>query len=319
MIRSGILAFVCLLATADTLCAQGAAVREAGEVVLRSLSSYFGKASAKEVGEQLAEYGGEAAVRQLAQKAAAEGGQESVERIAALAGKHGPETIRGLGQADQVVPVLKSLGELPEESIDIAIRRLAADSAERQLSKNIAAFGTRALKTEIQHPGVGTALVRDLGDDGIRAAEKLTTNEAIQLARHSSDIAKLPADQKTGILNLIHQDAKSMVAFMGRFIENNPGKTLFAAGTTAVILAEPDRILGGDEIIFDENGIPHLVSKPGLAGRTIDAASRGIVMPLMKWIAPIVALAVGGWLGIKLWSAYRHSKSAVDRLKARHD
>ncbi len=40
-------------------------------------------------------------------------------------------------------------------------------------------------------------------------------------------------------------------------------------------------------------------------------------MPLMKWIAPIVALAVGGWLGIKVWSAYRHSKSAVDRLKAR--
>ncbi len=60
-----------------------------------------------------------------------------------------------------------------------------------------------------------------------------------------------------------------------------------------MILAEPDRILGGDEIIFDENGIPHLLSKPGLAGRTIDAASRGIVMPLMKWIAPIVA-----WLSV---------------------
>ena len=319
MIRTGFVAVLLLLASVDSLSAQGTAVREAGEVVLRSLSSYFGKASAKEVGERLAEYGGEAAVRQLAQKAATEGGRETVERIAVLAGKHGPETIRGLNQVDQVVPVLKSLGELPEESIDIAIRRLAADGAERQLSKNIATFGTRALKTELQHPGVGTRLVRDLGDDGMSAAEKLTTNEAIQLARHSSDIAKLPADQKTSVLGLIHQDAKSMVAFMGRFVENNPGKTLFAAGTTAVILSEPERILGGDEIVFDENGIPHLVSKPGLAGRTIDAASRGIVMPLMAWVAPIVAIAVGGWLGIKVWSAYRHSKSAVDRLKARHD
>ncbi len=102
MIRFGIFAFVYLLATAGHACAQGAAVREAGEVVLRSLSSYFGKASAKEVGEQLAEYGGEAAVRQLAQKAAAK-----VVRKRSSELLHSPESM-GLRRSEVLGKPIKS-------------------------------------------------------------------------------------------------------------------------------------------------------------------------------------------------------------------
>ncbi len=47
-----------------------------------------------------------------------------------------------------------------------------------------------------------------------------------------------------------------------------------------MILAEPDRILGGDELTFDSDGNPIVISKQGLAGRTIAAtgASAAVMM-----------------------------------------
>ncbi len=285
--------------------AQIAAARETGEVVLKSLSKFFGKSSTSELSQALADYGGEAAVRQLAQKAVVEGGELAVQQIAVAAGKFGPETIRALQNVDQIGPVLRSLNELPESTAKSALQRLAAANTGRELSQNIALYGTRALRSELTHPGIGTQLVRALGNDGIELAERLSRDQAITLSKHADDIAKLPVAEKNSVLKLLHQDAQAMVAFFGRFIERNPTKTLFATGTTAVVLAESDRILGGDEIVFDVNGIPHVVSKPGLSGRIVEAASKSVVNPLMSFLVPIFALAAVIWLSIKLWFSFR--------------
>ncbi len=230
-------------------------------------------------------------------------------------GKYGPETIRALKEADQVAPILKSLDELPESSIATALQRLSGEGG-KDLSQAVSQFGVRALKTELTHPGVGTSLVRNLGEDGIALGEKLTRKEAITLAQHAEDIAKLPATQRSGVLELLHRDAKGMVGFMGKFVEKNPGKTLFAASATTVILAESDRILGGDEVVFDENGIPHLLSRPGLSGRVLEQTERSIVKPLMVYLAPVVALGVAAWLSIKVWFGYRTSKLRLDAKRS---
>ncbi len=291
----------------------GTAAREVGEVIMKSLSKYLKSSTTRELGAELAEYGGEAAVKRLAQKAMSEGGEEAVQRIAVQAGKHGPETIRALQQSDAILPVLRSLDEIPEASVEAALKRLAASQGD-ELSKTITQYGTKALQTELAHPGVGTTLVRSLGQDGIELGEKLTREEALQLARYADEIATLPSSQKSGILSMLHQDAKGMVSFMGRFIEKNPGKTLFAASTTTIILAQPERILGGDDIVLDANGVPHLVSKPGLIGRTAEQASQSIIRPIMVYLAPILAIMIAGWLGIKGWFLYRSTKAAVGNL-----
>ena len=231
------------------------------------------------------------------------------QQIAAAAGKYGPETVRALQQVDRIGPVLRCLNEIPEASAKEALQRLASSTGPA-LGENIAVYGTRALRTELAHPGVGTGLVRSLGNDAMELADRLTREQAILLAKHADDIAKLPTAEKVGVLKLLHNDAHAMVAFMGRFLERNPGKTLFAAGTTAVVLAEADRILGGDEVIFDVNGIPHVVSKPGLSGRVVEAASKSVVNPLMSYLIPIVALGAIIWLGIKLWFSFRDTEAA---------
>ena len=90
-------------------------------------------------------------------------------------------------------------------------------------------------------------------------------------AQHADDLAKLPASQRQSVLAILRSDTERMVGFMGRFAADNPGKVLFTAATTTVILAESDRILGGDEIVFEADGNPIVVTKAGLMGRTLDS------------------------------------------------
>ena len=116
---------------------------------------------------------------------------------------------------------------------------------------------------------------------------------------------------------MIRNDTARMVGFVGRFAEANPGKTLFTAATTAVILAEPERILGGDEVVFDAEGNPIVIRKGGLADRAIEAGgnvaghvSERYLRPLYLMIAAFAGAFVLAWLALKLWQ-FRKLKSAI--------
>ncbi|MFM8173702.1 MAG: hypothetical protein ACKN81_09170, partial [Pirellulaceae bacterium] len=146
-----------------------------------------------------------------------------------------------------------------------------------------------------------------LGNDGIFLAEKLSTEQLLLVARHADDIAKLPVAQQEGVLQMMRSDTKAMLSFLGRFVEKNPGTTLFTAAGTGIILAESERILGGDEIVFDKDGNPHLVSKPGTIGRSFDQAADRLLNPIFNWILPIVAVAFSIFLAIHLWFAYQRN------------
>lgn len=283
--------------------------------VTRAITKYFAKEGSEEGAEYLAKQGGREMVERVAGAAAREGGDEAVEQVAKLAGKYGPEALTALDNAPSIMPVLSALDEIPEAQAKAALARLAAGSAGRELADTVTKYGSAALRSELMHPGVGTALVRSLGDDGAELASKLTSEQAIAVARHADDIAKLPQAQRTGVLSLLRQDTEKAVGFVGRFVENNPGKTLFTVATTTVILAEPDRILGGDEIVFDAEGNPIVVTKKGLADRGIAAGGEAVGHVSDQYIRPLYLTAmvfigtfVALWMMLKLWHINRREK-----------
>jgi hypothetical protein len=119
-----------------------------------------------------------------------------------------------------------------------------------------------------------------------------------------------------------------MVGFLGRFVENNPGKTLFTVATTTVILAEPDRILGGDEVVFDAEGNPIVVTKTGFVDRGMSAGGKAAAHVSEQYIRPIylTAMAFVGtfaaiWMMLKLWHINRRERlktqAATDKIAQR--
>ncbi len=253
----------------------------------KAILKYFGKEGTEQATQYLSKQGSRELMERVAAAAAKQGGDETVEQVARLAGKHGPEALAALDNSPSIVPVIKALDELPEAEVRAALTHLAAGAPGRQLAESVSRYGAAALRTELKHPGVGLVLVRSLGDEGVDLASRLTTDQAIAIGRHADDIAKLPATQRRGILALIRSDTERLVGFVGRFIEANPGKSLFTVATTTVILAEPDRILGGDEVVFDADGNPIVVRKAGLAGRTIDAGVAVAEHVSERYIRPV--------------------------------
>ena len=287
----------------------------------KAILKYFGKEGSGQAAEYLTKKGGKEVLERVSVNAAKQGGDEAVEQVAKLTGKYGPDALAALDNSSAVLPVINALDELPETQVKAALTKLAAGAPGRELAEATGRFGAVALRTELQHPGVGLVIVRSLGDEGAELASRLSTEQAIAIGRHADDLAKLPAPQRSGLLAMMRNDTERVVGFVGRFVEANPGKTLFTVATTTVILAEPDRILGGDEIVFDADGNPIVVRKAGLAGRTIDATGaaaehvseryvRPVFLAIMTFIGSFAAL----WIAIKLWHIRRRERQKTKLL-----
>jgi hypothetical protein len=171
--------------------------------------------------------------------------------------------------------------------------------------------GAGALRAELAHPGLGGQLVRLLGDDGVKLAASLNRNQVITLTQHADDIGKLAAAQRTGLIRLVYNDTKGMIAFIGRFMEQHPGKVLFTVATTTVILSNADRILGGADLVLDADGNPTVVSKPGLIDRLVERVVEGVLHPLLSVLLPIIAIGAAWWIAIKLWPMYRRQRATL--------
>ncbi|EMI18009.1 hypothetical protein RMSM_05052, partial [Rhodopirellula maiorica SM1] len=208
--------------------------------VVKAIVKYFGKEGAEQATEFLAKNASKEVMQRVTTMAAREGGEEAVEQVAKLTAKHGPEVLTALDNSTAVLPVIKALDEIPATQVRTAIGKLAAGESGKALSAAVTRYGAKALETELKHPGAGLVLLKHFGDDGAELAGKMTSDQAIVIARHADEIAALPAAQRTGVLSLIRNDTEKVVAFAGRFIEANPGKSLFTVATTTIILAEPE-------------------------------------------------------------------------------
>lgn len=297
--------------TAANVCS---AIVPGSGVLVRSLAKHAGEEGAEKLSKEV----GEATLERLTVKLAGEGGQEATERVASLTVKYGPDVIRAVDNAPSATTVLKAVNELPAEQMPVAFGRLAAGSQGRELAETVVEHGAGALRSELAHPGIGGALVRKLGGEAAEIAPTLTKDQAVTLASHADDIAKLPKEQRESIMAWIRYDTERVLAWMGDFVKQNPGKTLFTVATTTVILSESDRILGDYEWVVGADGVARLEPKPGLVERlgkpTIDVANSGLTL-LIRVAVGLLAAIVGTYAGIKLWWHWREKQQ---RFAERH-
>lgn len=286
-----------------------------GTSVAKAIMKYFGREGTEEATEYLARQGGREVAERVSAAALREGGTEAAEQVTRLASKYGPEALTALDNAPKVGTLLSALDELPESQVRAALARLSAGSAGRELAETVSRVGSSALKSELKHPGVGGILARALGADGAELATKLSSDQAIAVARHADDLAALPTAQRTGVMALIRNDAERMVGFLGRFAADNPGKTLFTVATTTIILAESDRILGGDEIVFDADGNPIVVTKAGIVGRTMESGGKALGHVSVNYLQPLFLTAIAFvvtfatlFMILKLWHTHAREK-----------
>ena len=292
-----------------------AMVSSVGKAILK----YFGKQGGEQATEYLTRKGGKEITERIVTTATRQGGGEAVEQVAKLTGKYGPDALAALDNTPSLMPLLRTLDDLPPAEVKMALTRLAAGKSGRELAEAIAVHGGAALRMELKHPGVGLFFLRGFGDEGVELASKMTKDQAIVIARHADDIGKLPVTQKAGLVGMLKGNTKQMVKFVGRFVEENPGKTLFTVAATTVILAEPERILGGDEIVFDAEGNPVLISKSGFADRAMEASGEVAAHVSVNYLRPVylTVMAVAGvffvvWGSLKYW-AFRKMKT-IDKL-----
>lgn len=275
-----------------------------GSMLMKFLARNLSKEGGEEAAEKVGKEVGETAVERVATKVAKETGEESLEKVSALAAKHGPDVIRALDNAPSVRPIMKALDELPAEDVTKAAGRLAAGAEGKELAETTIRYGSTALRAEVAHPGIGGHFVKALGSDGAALCGKLTTEQAVSLGWHVDDIAVLPPSQRSDLLNLISTQTDRFVQFVGRFVEQNPGKVLLTASSTTVILANAERILGGDELKQDADGNWVVVSKPGLAGRAGEGAANVILRPIVRTFLWIAAPCLAIYAVIKLWGVW---------------
>ena len=315
MRRIALIFVVCVGICAGHIPATNASVPAVGASVGKALLKYFGKQGGEEATEYLSRKGGKEIMERVVTTATRQGGDEAVEQVAKFTGKYGPDALAALDNAPSLMPLIRTLDDLPPTQVKLALTRLAAGKSGRELAEAIAVHGGSALRMELQHPGVGLFFVRGFGDEGVEIASKMTTDQAIVVARHADAIGKLPAAQKAGLVGMLKGNTEQMVGFVGRFVEANPGKTLFTVAATTVILAEPDRILGGDEIVFDADGNPVLISKTGFADRAMEAGgevashvSTNYLRPVYLTVMAFVGVFVVIWGSLKYW-AFRKMKA----------
>lgn len=291
---------------------QTTALREGAESLVKAATRYFTRKGIAESSEQFVKYGGREFAERVARSLVKEGGEEAVEKAAKLTAQYGPDVLRVIDNAPSPTALLKALDEIPADAMGSALARLGADGAGAPLQALVRQYGSRMLLAEVANPGVSVRLVRGLGDDGLKLASKLGRDDAIAIARHADDIGHLPPEQKQGVLALLYGDTKRMVEFMGRFIEQNPGTTLFYGSTTTVLLANSERLLGGDDLVVGKDGNAVIVSKPGLVGRTMNSVFDKVVSPILYVLLPIVAIGSATWIAIKLYYTYRRERHLAD-------
>ncbi|WP_207397531.1 hypothetical protein [Bremerella alba] len=269
---------------------------------------FFSKEAAEEGSEKLVKEVGPELLQRVSAKLVRDGGESVVTEASELAAKHGPDVIRALDNAPAPTKIVQALGELPAEEVSAAAARLASGRRGRQLAKTTEEFGAQVLQAEIKHPGVGMELVRVWPDSGAALGRQLSREETLTLGKYLEDLQSVPQEQRAGLFQVIQSDKERFFAWLGRFLEEHPGKTIGSATFLAAFLPNSERILGGAQINFEDSGRPIVVRKPGLIeaplNKLTDSLAVGVLW-LVGGIAAIVTLGIALKLILPTWRSIR--------------
>ena len=298
--------FICLMFASMLLApamsyAQGRVAIEAGEALVKQMTKRGGAAAVREV----AEMGGNAAVRETLERATREGGEQLATRVSRYGVAHGPVALRAVGKSP--ARMVTALDGMPDDLVRPALH--AAAREPDVIARLVASHGTPALETAARHPGVGSKLVTTLGDDGVSLGRKLTTDQAVVVARHADEIAALPASQRASVTAAISRAPARVVGYL----ERHPKVLLTTAGVVTVV-ALKDEIIGTTQVALDAAGNPIAVTKRGIIERLF-AEPLKQTTNLLGFVA---AAMLAGWGAIQLWTTWRLRaiRVAVARVKA---
>lgn len=167
--------------------AQVGAFRQAAKELVEMVGTKLGREASKELMDNVGLEG----VEVVLERAAKEGGEAAVQRVTKLGGNYGAKAIRALAESPALMS--RALDDLPSGQIDDALGVIARQP--KLMNDAIKNYGSNALKIEMTHRGVGLKLLTSLGDDVVNIYPHLTTDQAIQLSKYSSQLAQLPKPQ----------------------------------------------------------------------------------------------------------------------------
>ncbi|MFN3153241.1 hypothetical protein [Bremerella sp.] len=288
----GVVLLVLLLASPWLLASPTSTI---SKVVMR----FFSKEVAEEGTEKLAKEVGPELLQRVSSKLVCDGGESAVTEASELAAKHGSDVVRALDNAPAPAKIVQALGELPAEEVSAAAARLANGRRGQQLAEATEECGAQVLQAEIKHPGVGMELVRVWPDSGAALGRQLSRAEAITLGKYLDDLRGVSPKQRAGLMHVIQGDKESFFGWLGKFIEEHPGKTIGSATFLAAFLPNSERILGGAQITFDESGSPIVVRKPGLLEAPLNRLADSLAVGVL-WLFGGIGVVVALWLALKL-------------------
>jgi len=294
--------------------------------IVKAIAKYLAKETGQEATEQavkkMTREIGEELIERTARKVVREGGEKSLVEMGKLVAKHGPVVVRALNNAPDALPVLKLLDELPADEVAKAASRLAAGGTGKELATLGTKLGTSALRAETKHPGVGIVFAKSLGKDGADLSLRLTSDQAMQIGRHVDDIAKLPTTQQSELLAMISSNADRFSAFVGRFVEKNPGAVLFTAATVPIILKNSDAIFGDGELVRGPDG-DILLGPDGIPIRDhrdpipeLGDAAKEPLQTTLYWAGGVIVVLISLLGASKVWKHFQKDSLEVEAARS---
>lgn len=259
-----------VLFTPSAIYAQGGLVRKA----VTELVEFFAEAGAKQSAKELAEIGGEKTVREVLEKAATQGGDDLVMQVVSLGKSSGPRALKAL-DGDPAL-MTKALRSLPEGKVADAV--IEASRQPSLMAKLVRAHGDDVLTASSRHPGIGTQVIEEFGNAGLKATKDLGTDEILVLAR-TKGLRELPQAAQSKFISLLDRDPRAVTNLLR-----------LAAGGTAIVLSA-ELVNNFEDEIFGKDG------KPGRLTQT---------MVTYSWIGGgILAAALAAYAFIKLWGVWK--------------
>ena len=178
------------------------------------------------------------------EQALREGGETLMKQSAQLVEKHGVLALKAMQGAPGVV--VRAVDGMPADLAGQGLRAIVREPAVMQ--GMVREFGGAALETAARHPGLAARISRGMGSEGLAIARRVSTPEATLLARYADDIAKLPAAERSGIMNLLSRSPGKVLAW----IERHPKILIAGTAGTAIVLARRELFGEGDTPGFFE-------------------------------------------------------------------
>ncbi len=287
------------VASAYPVTPQGGPIRAVARELSEALAQHIGKSSGKLALKEIAELGGEAALREVGERVVREGGEASLDTLLRFTKVYGKEALKAVQHSVSSPRLLSALDELPADALGPAIRRLASPNVGKQLAEAVEQLGSQVLICEVRHPGIGGQIVSTLGSTVSPLIQGATRDQAVLVARYADEVAALSEPGRAMVTEMIAKQFNGFTSFLGKFASKNPKAVLFTGASLIALESQAERILGGDEILLDEDGRPIVVQKPGLVRTSLDSVSRNLAEPAAS-VGRNLALAVGLPVGIGL-------------------